>query len=312
MKQLFRVPLIERYRLNKSGSDKETYHLVLDLSETDITYEVGDCLAIIPPNSPEAIQALLDTHGAGGHEKVLDRHGNEHVLHNFLLEHVNLDRLPEAACIEELCQKARPILPRFYSIASSMSAVGKQAHLTVQCVGKCSQFLCFDVPLGTPLTLYHHPARDFKLTHDQPIIMVGPGTGVAPFRGFMQERVAKNHPHNWLFFGERRKATDFYYEEYWTTLQASGHLRLDVAFSRDSAEKTYVQHKMLEQSAQLWDWIHNKHAYLYVCGDAKRMAKDVDSALHQIAQQQGNLSEAEAKAYFKTLKQQQRYLRDVY
>jgi sulfite reductase (NADPH) flavoprotein alpha-component len=142
--------------------------------------------------------------------------------------------------------------------------------------------------------------------------MVGPGTGIAPFVAFMQEReqspLAKR---NWLFFGECHQASDFYYEDYWRALEARGCLRLDLAFSRDQQHKIYVQHRMQEHAKDLWQWILDG-AVIYVCGDAKRMAKDVEATLRSIAQSQGHMSEDEAKSYIKGLRKEKRYLRDVY
>lgn len=142
--------------------------------------------------------------------------------------------------------------------------------------------------------------------------MIGPGTGIAPFRAFMQERMALNASgKNWLFFGECHRAYDYLYEEFWKELEAKGSLRLDEAFSRDQEHKVYVQHKMLAKGKELWEWLE-KGAYLYVCGDAHRMAKDVEAMLLQIFREQGVLEEQQAKDYLKKLRKEKRYLRDVY
>jgi sulfite reductase (NADPH) flavoprotein alpha-component len=143
--------------------------------------------------------------------------------------------------------------------------------------------------------------------------MVGPGTGIAPFRAFMQERVATGATgRNWVFFGDQHRATDFLYEEEWTRWQAEGRLaRLDLAFSRDQLLKVYVQDRMREHAAELWAWLKNG-AHFYVCGDAKRMAKDVEVALHDVIMQQGNMDAAAAAEYVKQMKKDKRYQRDVY
>jgi len=148
---------------------------------------------------------------------------------------------------------------------------------------------------------------------DRPVIMVGPGTGVAPFRGFLHERLAAGAKgKNWLFFGEQRAATDFYYREELEKMLATGHLtKLSTAFSRDQAEKIYVQTRMLENAAELWAWLE-AGAHFYVCGDASRMAKDVDDALHRIIETAGGRSADDAKAYVAKLKADKRYQRDVY
>lgn len=146
-----------------------------------------------------------------------------------------------------------------------------------------------------------------------PMIMIGPGTGIAPFRGFLHERRALGHTGpNWLFFGEQHAETDFYYKDEINAMHADGVLTgLDLVFSRDQVEKIYVQDRMRERGATLWDWLQNG-AHLYVCGDASRMAKDVDKTLVQIAMEHGSLNEAEAKAYIKSLATEKRYVRDVY
>jgi sulfite reductase (NADPH) flavoprotein alpha-component len=149
------------------------------------------------------------------------------------------------------------------------------------------------------------PARD--------IIMVGPGTGIAPFRAFAQERLAQKTPGRmWVFFGEQRRAFDYLYEEEWEAWRAAGGLaRLDLAFSRDQAHKIYVQDRMQENAAELWAWLQGGAAF-YVCGDAKRMAKDVDLALHDIIAREGGMVAAQAAEYVKQMKKEKRYQRDVY
>ena len=148
---------------------------------------------------------------------------------------------------------------------------------------------------------------------DTPMIMVGPGTGIAPFRAFLHQRRATGAKGKaWLFFGDQRAATDFLYRDELAALQAAGALtRLDTAFSRDQAEKVYVQHRMLEHAAELYAWLENG-AHFYVCGDANRMAKDVDTALHQVVERAGKKSAAQAAAYIEALKAAKRYARDVY
>ena len=142
--------------------------------------------------------------------------------------------------------------------------------------------------------------------------MVGPGTGVAPFRAFLQERIYQGATgKNWLFFGEREQLANYYYQEFWEELSSKGHLKLNLAFSRDQAYKKYVQHSMYEHAQELFSWLE-EGAHFYVCGDAERMAKDVDAMLHRIVQEQGGFSTESTKAYVKSLKMQKRYLTDVY
>ena len=217
----------------------------------------------------------------------------------------------------------RPMPPRLYSIASSLSAHAEEVHLTVAVVryegherkrkGVCSSYLAERV--GSTIPCYLHPNKNFKLPDDPstPIIMVGPGTGIAPFRAFIEERQATGATgKNWLFFGDRSQKTDYLYSDEWESYQKVGILHeLELAWSRDQAEKVYVQHKMLEKKAELWNWLQDG-AVFYVCGDASRMAKDVDQALRTIAQEQGSMSEEEAGVWIKGLQKERRYLKDVY
>ncbi len=219
-------------------------------------------------------------------------------------------------------------LPRLYSIASGPAVYPEEIHLTVAVVrfhahgreklGLASGHLSRQQPSEPhELPVYVQPAKHFRLPEDPAasLIMIGPGTGVAPFRAFLQQRGALGHTgRNWLFFGEQHRATDFFYEEEFLELQRKGVLsRLDTAFSRDQAQKVYVQHRMIEQGAQLWAWLQ-EGAHLYVCGDAHRMAKDVHQALIEIAQRFGGMSPEDAAHYVNVAlaKEEKRYHKDVY
>ena len=215
--------------------------------------------------------------------------------------------------------------PRLYSISSSPKAHPGEVHLTVAAVryeshgrvrkGICSTFLADRADAETPVPVFVQVSHGFRLPadDDKPVIMIGPGTGIAPFRAFLEERratAAKGR--NWLFFGDQQKKCDFLYQEQLEAMLAEGCLtRLDTAFSRDQSEKIYVQTRMIEHGAELWRWLEDG-AHLYVCGDAKRMAKDVDAALHDIIQQAGGRSADDAKSYVAKLKSDKRYQRDVY
>jgi len=226
---------------------------------------------------------------------------------------------------QELCNLLMPLLPRFYSIASSQREVGNEIHLTVAYLkyksngyerrGVCTHYLCHLAPMHeSSVGIYIQPNHSFTLPADPniPIIMVGPGTGVAPFRAFMQERIASGSPgKNWLFFGERHSASDYFYQDFWDSLTAQGKLRINVAFSRDQDYKIYVQHRMLEHGKELFEWLQHG-AFFYVCGDAKQMARDVEAALLQIIQEHGKMTEADAKLYLKKMRTDKRYLRDIY
>ncbi len=218
----------------------------------------------------------------------------------------------------------RKIQPRLYSIASSPKVHPGEVHLTVSVVrheshgrmrkGVCSTFLA-DRAASAAVPVFVQTSHGFRLPADgaRPIIMVGPGTGIAPFRAFLEERgVTGATGGNWLFFGEQRASVDFLYQDELETMRADGHLtRLETAFSRDQAEKIYVQHRLLEAGRELWAWLQ-EGAHFYVCGDASRMAKDVDAALHQIVEREGGLSADGAAEFVTQLKKEKRYQRDVY
>ncbi len=226
---------------------------------------------------------------------------------------------------DALAALARKLPPRLYSIASSPKAHPGEVHLTVGVVrydahgrgrkGVCSTFLADRVDEGEPVEVFVTANKNFKLPSDpdRPIIMVGPGTGIAPFRAFIEERQATGAKgRNWLFFGDQHYLTDFLYQTEWQSYLADGLLtRLDVAFSRDQRNKLYVQDRMRENAAELYAWLQ-AGANFYVCGDASRMAHDVDRALHDIVAQEGGLSPEAAEDYVKQLKTDKRYLRDVY
>ncbi|HTF61794.1 MAG TPA: sulfite reductase subunit alpha [Edaphobacter sp.] len=217
------------------------------------------------------------------------------------------------------------LAPRLYSISSSPSAHAGEIHTTVAVVryrshnrergGVCSTLLADRTNTGEALPVYIQPNKRFRLPADPtaPIIMIGPGTGIAPFRSFLHERRTLNHTgRNWLFFGERSALTDFLYRDELESMYTDGHLtRLDLAFSRDQDRKIYVQDRMLEQGPEFYHWLQ-EGANIYVCGDAARMAKDVNAMLHTIVQRQGSLSADAANEYVQQLKDQHRYHRDVY
>ena len=237
---------------------------------------------------------------------------------DFLVEHPSVGFTPT-----EFVALLAKLQPRLYSIASSLKAHPTTVHFIVDVVtysshgrkrkGVCSSYLaerCTDSP-----ALMYPTSSKFRLPEDNdvPIIMVGPGTGVAPFRAFLQERQEIGaRGKTWLFFGAQREKSDFYYEEDFAQFMADGVLtKLDTAFSRDQEHKIYVQNRMLGSSGEIWQWLE-EGAHFYVCGDAKRMAKDVDAALREIVQQEGGKSADEANEYVENLKNEKRYKRDVY
>jgi len=357
---------LSRRRLNKSGSEKETWHIDIDLADTDLDYAVGDCLGIFPANDPDLVDAVLAALNAPADFPIAGR-----TLREQLTDGVALSPAPDICSSSspnltggERKQKARRLAagedpdgdggaldvlaalhkfpgirpdpeafiesldalqPRVYSISSSPKSHPGRVALTVDAVryqvdkrtrlGVCSTFLGGRVASGGRLRVYAQKAQHFALPEDQskPIIMIGPGTGIAPFRAFLHERQAVNAPgRNWLFFGHQRRDYDFFYEDELVAMRAAGLLtRLTLAWSRDSEEKIYVQHRMREVGRDLWSWL-NDGAHIYVCGDALRMAKDVEAALVEIIAKHGGRSSAEAIRFLGELKAAGRYQVDVY
>ncbi len=297
--------------LSYSGKQVNLHELLL--KHLDIVRPSSELLALVAQRAPAGeLASLVAPDRAADLKKWLFGRDVVDVLQQFA----------SAVAPEEWAPSLRKLSPRLYSISSSPKAHPGQVHLTVGTVryeaygrkrkGVCSTFLadrCQTVPV------FVQPSHGFKppANPDKPMIMVGPGTGIAPFRAFLEERevIGAKGP-NWLFFGDQTRASDFLYEEQITAWHAGGHLtRLDLAFSRDQEAKLYVQHRMLENAAELWSWLQDG-AHFYVCGDASRMAKDVDEALHKVIQTAGSQSPEEAKAFVAKLKAEKRYQRDVY
>ncbi|MEI6561884.1 MAG: sulfite reductase subunit alpha [Verrucomicrobiota bacterium] len=287
-----------------------------------------DC-AITKP-SPQFLHALVEK--AGDSAPFLrgllvpeQKEALEHYLDGL---HI-IDLLEEhpSACFtpEEFVKVLRKLTPRLYSVASSPKMHPGQVHLTVATVryeskgrlrkGVCSTYLAERVAVGSLVPIFVHSAKGFRLPEDgnTPILMVGAGTGIAPFRAFLQERIATGAKGaNWVFFGGQLEKEDFLYREEFEKMQADGVLtRLDTAFSRDQEEKIYVQHRMLENAAEIWKWLE-QGAHFFVCGDAARMAKDVHAALRSIVETEGGKTPEEASQYLETMEKTKRYKRDVY
>jgi sulfite reductase (NADPH) flavoprotein alpha-component len=344
--------LIASNPLNRPGSDKDTRHVVLDLKGSTLSYKPGDALGVWPENCPDLVQEILELLHASGAEDVPAPDGQhtslrEALLRDYIITQPTEDLFklfgqPETenvAVIDLLRQHAdkptdpaqfvaalSPLQPRLYSISSSLLAHPNQVHLTVgvvrynsihgtPCKGIASTYLSQGLRPGQKARVFVHASAKFALpaSGDTSMIMVGSGTGIAPFRAFLAERGAAGHKgKNWLFFGDQRQSADFLYEDEIQSFQSSGVLtHLSTAFSRDQAEKVYVQHRMLEQGKEIFEWLE-QGAHFYVCGDAKRMASDVDNALKQIVAAQGGMSAEEATAYVANLTKTDRYQRDVY
>ena len=297
------------------STDDELRHLLLH--KHDITNPSKDLIqAVAARAKQDDLTALIDPAHSADLKKWL--YGRDVLDLLQLLPKGELSSSDFIALLKKL-------QPRLYSIASSLKASPGQVHLTIAQVrylshgrarnGVCSTFLADRTKSDTPVSVFIQPSHGFKLPTDdtKPVIMVGPGTGVAPFRSFLQERQATGaRGKNWLFFGEQSRTQSYFYKDEWATLIQDGVLhRMDTAFSRDQEQKIYVQHRMIENGAELYRWLEDG-AHFYVCGDASRMAKDVDAALHQVIEQHGGKSADDAKAYVQAMKEAKRYARDVY
>jgi sulfite reductase (NADPH) flavoprotein alpha-component len=279
--------------------------------------------------TPKFLKAIVERASAAPMLKELLHPDRKHDLENylwgaevidFLLDHPSAKFKPD-----EFVTLLSKLQPRLYSVASSLRVFPDCVHLIVDVVeyesrgrirkGVCSTFLAQRADKVT-VPVYPSSAKHFHMPEDLniPLIMIGPGTGIAPFRAFLQERQALGAKgKNWLFFGAQREKSDYAYREDFHQMKQDGILtRMDCAFSRDQTHKIYVQHRMLENAAEIWKWIDSDGAQFFVCGDARRMAKDVDAALRKIVQEQGGKSVEEANAYVEQLKSDKRYRRDVY
>lgn len=326
----FPAKLISNYALNAKGSAKDTRHIAFSLEGSGLNYEAGDALGVTVRNCPEIVDTVIGSFGFDPSAVVTLPNETSAPLREALISHYGvrewLGKTPDKSLSPTtFVESLRKLQPRLYSIASSPKAHPGEVHLTVGIVryekdgvahkGVASTFLADRLALGDTTGVFIHTSPHFRLPADNslPVIMVGPGTGIAPFRAFLEERGATGATgKNWLFFGDQRRATDFLYHDQIISWVEKGHLtRLDTAFSRDQAEKVYVQNRMISAASELWQWLEEGGRF-YVCGDASRMAKDVDAALHQVIQTAGGKSADEAAAYVADMKKNKRYLRDVY
>ncbi len=341
-----------RVILNDTGSKKQTYHIEIT-SEDEVAYEPGDALGIVPKNTAEYVQFILDYFGteatqeivikeqkATAEEWLLER--NIKGLSKRSLEQIGnllgvaiasekadlvdvLKQYPktELLKIESLIEILLPIAPRLYSISSSAEAHDGQVHLTVNLntfqvgeevkTGLASQFLA-DFPLNLALEFYIHKNQNFRLPEEETdIILIGPGTGIAPFRSFLAHRdVTGAEGKNWLFFGEQHFVLDFYYQTEIQEWLTTGVLtKLDTAFSRDQERKIYVQDKIREKAKEFNNWLENG-ASIYICGQKNPMSQDVEQAILEVIAQERNISEEEAKQILSALENKGKYQKDVY
>jgi sulfite reductase (NADPH) flavoprotein alpha-component len=357
---------VGRSRLNKPGSEKETWHIEFDISESGLDYNVGDSFGIFPQNDPALVEAMVAAVGAPADFPIAGRTLRE-VLRDstclglapdMLFELVSYltggerrqkaknlaeggDPDGDAATLdvlaamekfpgmrpdpEALLESLNALQPRLYSISSSPRVRQGRVALTVDAVrypigtrtrlGCASTYLGERAKPGDRVRVYVQKAQHFALPADPaaPIIMIGPGTGIAPFRAFLHERMAAKAPgRNWLFFGHQHRDYDFFYEDELVGMRAAGVLtRLTLAWSRDAGQKIYVQHRMAEVGRDMWKWIADG-AHIYICGDAKHMAKDVERALIDVIAAHSARSPEQAVSFLAELKKTGRYQTDVY
>ena len=278
----------------------------------------------ISQNTPQFVQGYAALAKSADLDAEIATHGAAPYAANTPLDAI-VARYPAAITAEQLLALLRPLTPRLYSIASAPEEVGEEVHLTVGVLhyehdgkaysGAASGYLGERLPEDGAARVFVEPNPNFRLPDDPQaaIIMIGNGTGIAPFRAFMQARVAREAPgKNWLVFGNPHFTEDFLYQTEWQGWQKDGYLhRYSLAWSRDQAEKVYVQDKLREEAASVWQWLKDG-AYVYVCGDAARMAKDVERALLDIIAGEGGMDADAAADYLDELRQARRYQRDVY
>ncbi|BCQ10971.1 periplasmic nitrate reductase [Mycobacterium heckeshornense] len=310
--------------LSVTGLDGETVVDVGDCGAMPLRVALAERLAIANL-TPDLLRFVAQRSGDPDLAELL-KPENKAALADWVWGRQQVDLLaevPVAASVDEWMRVLKPLQPRLYSISSSPTVHEGEVHLTVSAVryrfqgrirrGVCSTYLADNT--SGDIGIYVHKSPHFRLPADPDaaIIMIGPGTGIAPFRGFLHERRALAHPGpNWLFFGEQHAATDFYYGDEIRQMYADGFLtELDLAFSRDQPDKIYVQDLMRKRGAKLWRWLQDG-AHVYVCGNAARMAKAVDQALREIVERHGHLDAHAAKAYVRKLSAANRYQRDVY
>ena len=295
-----------------SGENKLLRQVLL--KEVDITKPSDEVIALLAESAADTEEAedlrMLSERGAEEGQSLLE------------LLRVYPSARPD---VQKLVDELGPLQPRLYSIASSARKHPNEIHTTVAVVktavygrgykGVASTFLAKRLSRNGEVPVYIQRSDEFRVNvdPDHPAIMIGPGTGIAPFIAFLQEREARGDAgRNWLFFGNPESAKDHIYREQLEQWRNDGLIsRLTLAFSRDQQDKVYVQNRMREQAREFWAWLE-AGAVIYICGDAERMAKDVDAALHDIVAEQGGMSEAEARRYVETLASEHRYLRDVY
>jgi sulfite reductase (NADPH) flavoprotein alpha-component len=351
-KQHYKGKIVTSINLNGSGSSKETYHI--EIAANGVQYEPGDALGLIPMNSKNVVDKIINLAGADENSPVSYKntetplgellrsrlsviHLSERVVKKYseiaqqdipltrmdLIDLLRIYPISQPSQFVPIVEALDPITPRLYSIASSPLAHQDEVHLTVakntflldeqQRNGLCSSYLS-QLKEGNDFDFYIHKNQLFKMApQDKDIIMIGPGTGIAPFRSFVAQRdVEGAEGRSWLFFGDQHFTTDFLYQAEWQNwLQVGALTRMNVAFSRDQDQKLYVQHKLLQHAGELFEWIEGG-AYVYICGTKDPMSIDVENTLLQIITEHKQLDESQAMNYLFEMKENGRLLKDVY
>lgn len=351
-KQHYKGKILTTINLNGSGSSKETYHI--EIAANGVQYEPGDALGLIPMNSKNVVDKIINLAGADENSPVSYKntetplgellrsrlsviHLSERVVKKYseivqqdipltrmdLIDLLRIYPISQPSQFVPIVEALDPITPRLYSIASSPLAHQNEVHLTVakntflldeqKRNGLCSSYLS-QLKEGDDFDFYIHKNQLFKMApQDKDIIMIGPGTGIAPFRSFVAQRDAEGaEGRSWLFFGDQHFTTDFLYQAEWQNwLQVGALTRMNVAFSRDQDQKLYVQHKLLQHAGELFEWIEGG-AYVYICGTKDPMSIDVENTLLQIITEHKQLDESQAMNYLFEMKENGRLLKDVY
>jgi sulfite reductase (NADPH) flavoprotein alpha-component len=351
-KQHYKGKILTSINLNGSGSSKETYHI--EIAANGVQYEPGDALGLIPMNSKNVVDKIINLAGADENSPVSYKntetplgellrlrlsviHLSERVVKKYseivqqdipltrmdLIDLLRIYPISQPSQFVPIVEALDPITPRLYSIASSPLAHQDEVHLTVakntflldeqKRNGLCSSYLS-QLKEGDDFDFYIHKNQLFKMApQDKDIIMIGPGTGIAPFRSFVAQRDAEGaEGRSWLFFGDQHFTTDFLYQAEWQNwLQVGALTRMNVAFSRDQDQKLYVQHKLLQHAGELFEWIEGG-AYVYICGTKDPMSIDVENTLLQIITEHKQLDESQAMNYLFEMKENGRLLKDVY
>jgi sulfite reductase (NADPH) flavoprotein alpha-component len=351
-KQHYKGKILTTINLNGSGSSKETYHI--EIAANGVQYESGDALGLIPMNSKNVVDKIINLAGADENSPVSYKntetplgellrsrlsviHLSERVVKKYseivqqdipltrmdLIDLLRIYPISQPSQFVPIVEALDPITPRLYSIASSPLAHQDEVHLTVakntflldeqKRNGLCSSYLS-QLKEGDDFDFYIHKNQLFKMApQDKDIIMIGPGTGIAPFRSFVAQRdVEGAEGRSWLFFGDQHFTTDFLYQAEWQNwLQVGALTRMNVAFSRDQDQKLYVQHKLLQHAGELFEWIEGG-AYVYICGTKDPMSIDVENTLLQIITEHKQLDELQAMNYLFEMKENGRLLKDVY